>query len=46
MVFEVSNVERSLVVHGANIQSFSSVKLLGVQIDYSLLFTKQNFNCV
>ena len=39
IVFEESNVERSLV-HGANIQSSSSVKLLGVQIDYSLLFTE------
>ena len=40
IVFEESNVERSLVVHGANIQSSSSVKLLGVQIDHSLLFTE------
>ena len=39
IVFEESNVERSLVVH-ANIQSSSSVKLLGVQIDHSLLFTE------
>ena len=39
IVFEESNVERSLVVHGANIQSSSSVKLLGVHIDHSLLFT-------
>ena len=40
IVFEESNVERSLVVHGANIQSSSSVKLLGVLIDHSLLFTE------
>ena len=39
-MFEESNVERSLVIHGATIQSSSSVKLVGVQIDHSLLFTK------
>ena len=39
-MFEESNVERSLVVHRANIQLSSSVKLLGVQIDHSLLFTE------
>ena len=36
--FQLIVFEESLVVHGANIQSSSSVKLLGVQIDHSLLF--------
>ena len=44
IVFEESNVERSFVVHvhvhGANIHSSSSVKLLGVQIDHTLLFNE------
>ena len=38
--FQLIVFEESNVVHGANIQSSSSVKLLGVQIDHSPLFTE------
>ena len=41
IVFEEANKERSLAIHGADLQSSSSVKLLGVQIDQSLVFTKR-----
>ena len=36
IVFEEANEERSLAIHGADLQSSSSVKLLGVQyyLDY------------
>ena len=40
IVFEEANEERSLAIHGADLQSSSSVKLLGVQIDQSLVFTE------
>ena len=38
--FDGTNKQRSLAIHGADLQSSFSVKLLGVQIDQSLLFTK------
>ena len=40
IVFEEANEERSLAIHGADLQSSSSVKLLGVQIDQSLVLTE------
>ena len=40
IVFEEANEERSLAIHGADLQSSSLVKLLGVQIDQSLVFTE------
>ena len=40
IVFEEASEERSLAIHGADLQSSSSVKLLGVQIDQSLVFTE------
>ena len=40
IVFEEANEERSLAIRGADFQSSSSVKLLGVQIDQSLVFTE------
>ena len=38
--FDGTNKQRSLAIHGADLQSSFSVKLLGVQIDQSLLVTK------
>ena len=40
IVFDGTNKQHSLAIHGADPQSSFSVKLLGVQIDQSLLFTK------
>ena len=40
IVFEEANEERSLAIHGADLQSSSSVKLLGFQIDQSLVLTE------
>ena len=40
IVFEEANEKRSLAIHGVDLQSSSSVKLFGVQIDQSLLFTE------
>ena len=40
IVFEEANKERSLAIHGADLQSSSSVKLLGVEIDQSFVFTE------
>ena len=40
IVFEEGNGLRTLAAHRANIQSFLSVKLLGVQIDHYLLFSE------
>ena len=40
IVFDGTNKQRSLAILGAELQSSFSVKLLGVQIDQSLLFTE------
>ena len=40
IVFDGTNKQRNLAIHDADLQSSFSVKLLGVQIDQSLLFTE------
>ena len=40
IVFDGTNKQRNLAIYGADLQSSFSVKLLGVQIDQSLLFTE------
>ena len=40
IVFDGTNKQRNLAIYGADLQSSFSVKILGVQIDQSLLFTE------